>query len=135
MSAQPIPISAADPLADAVEAYIHAKRDEDAAKKRRLEAEERILAMVPAKEEGSQTVEAGGYKLTTTGKLSYKCDDLDALREITRKWDGNLIPIKTTSALDETGAKYLRANRPELWAQLARVVSISPAKTALKVGV
>lgn len=115
--------------------FIEAKRAEDEAKKKRVEIEERILAVAPAREEGSVTVETGGFKLTTTGKLSYKADDLNALREICRSWDSNLVPIKTTSALDETGCKYLRANRPELWAQIARVVTIAPAKSSVKVGV
>lgn len=135
MSAQPdniLPFPA-DSLDDLVKSLITAKREEDAAKKHRVEIEDRILALVPAKEEGSTTVEAGDFRVTLTGKLSYKCDDLDALREITRKWDGNLVPIKTSTELDETGCKFLRANRPELWKEIARVVTIKPAKTALKV--
>lgn len=125
----------ADPLAEAVNAYVEAKRDEDHAKKARIAAEDRILALQPAKEEGATTVEAGGYKVTLTGKLSYKVDDLDALRNITATWDANLRPLKTTTALDDAGCKYLRRERPDLWAQLARVVTVSPAKTAVKVGV
>ena len=124
-----------DPLASAVADYIAAKRDEDAAKKARIAAEERILALQPAKEEGATTVEAGGYKVTLTGSISYSADDLEAVRNITAKWDANLVPIKTSSVLDATGCKYLRANRPELWAQLARAVTTKPAKTSVKVSV
>lgn len=122
-------------LENLVPMWIEAKRQEDAAKQHRLAVEERILAVQPAKEEGATTVEAAGYKVTLTGKLTYKADDLDALREITRTWDGPLVPIKTTHALDDAGCKYLRRERPELWAQIARVVTVSPAKTAVKVGV
>lgn len=135
MSAVPVPISNIDPLAAALSEYLEAKRLEDNAKKARVAAEERILALAPAKEEGATTIEVGGFKITTTGKLSYACDDLDALREVTRKWDGNLVPLKTTTTLDDTGCKYLRRERPELWAELARVITIKPAKTAIKVGV
>ena len=35
--------------------------------------------------------------------------------------------------LDETGCKYLRREEPALWAVLARVVTVTPAKTAIKV--
>lgn len=127
---------AGNPLEDLVEAYVQAKKAEDAAKKHRIELEDRILALAPAREEGSETTTLNnGFKLTTTGKLSYKADDLDALSEITRGWDANLVPIKTTKALDETGAKYLRRERPELWKQIAGVVTVAPAKTALKVGI
>ena len=128
---------AADPLATAVADYISAKRDEDHAKKARIAAEERILALQPAKEEGATTVEAAGYKVTLTGSLAYTldADGLEALRNICAKWDANLIPLKTKTELDATGCKYLRRERPELWAQLARVVTVKPAKTSVKVGV
>lgn len=135
MSAQPdniLPFP--DSLEDLVHQYVNAKHAEEGARKLRVELEERILALQPAKEEGSDThTLSNGFKLTTTGKLAYKCDDLDALREITRKWDGNLIPLKTTTTLDETGCKYLRRERPDLWSQLARVVTIQPAKTSISV--
>jgi hypothetical protein len=114
---------------------VEAKRMEDAAKKRRVEIEERILAMVPTREEGSETTSVGGFKVTTTGKLAYKADDLGAVREITRNWDANLVPLKTVIALDETGCKYLRRERPDLWAQLARAVTVTPTKPSVKVGV
>jgi len=123
-----------DSLEDLVHQYVNAKHAEEGARKIRVNLEERILALVPAKEEGSDTTALdNGFKLTTTGKLTYRCDDLDALREITRKWDGNLVPIKTAATLDDTGCKYLRRERPDLWVQIARVVTVAPAKTALKV--
>lgn len=137
MSAQPeniLPFP--NSLEDLVQDYIDAKKTEDAAKKARISAEERILSLQPPREEGSETITLpGGLKLTTTGKLTYKLDDLEALRNITRDWDGNLVPLKATTVLDETGAKWLRANRPELWQQVARVITIAPAKASIKVGV
>jgi hypothetical protein len=125
-----------DSLEDLVHQYVNAKQAEEGAKKIRLDLEERILALQPALQEGSQTVGlSNGFKLTTTGKLTYKADDLNALREIASKWDAELVPIKTTHVIDEAGCKYLRRERPELWAQIARVITVSPAKTALKVAV
>lgn len=136
MSAVLTPLhTAADPLADAVEALVYAKRAEDAAKKARIEAEERVIALQPAPAEGAMTLTAGGYKVTLTGSLTYSADDIEALRNITAKWDANLVPLKTSTVLDATGAKYLRRERPELWAQLARVVTVKPAKVSVKVGV
>jgi hypothetical protein len=127
--------TAADPLATAVADYVLAKRQEDEAKKNRLAAEDRILALQPAKEEGALTVEAGGYKVTLTGALSYSADDIEALRNVTARWDGNLVPLKTTTVLDSTGCRYIRRERPDLWQQLARVITVKPAKTAIKVSV
>lgn len=124
-----------DNLEGLVNLFIAAKRDEEAAKKRRIECEERILALAPPKEEGAQTVEVAGFKVTTTGSLTYSLDDVEALREITRTWDSNLVPLKTKTELDSTGAKYLRRERPELWNQIARVITVKPAKASVKVGV
>lgn len=137
MSAVAVPISAVDPVVEAVESYIVAKRDEDAAKQRRLDAEDRILALLPPKEEGSQTVGVAGYKVTLTGKLSYKCEDPRALAEacIAAQWSPSMIPVKTETKLDETGAKWLRHNEPEAWRLVAKFVEVSPAKTAVKVGI
>lgn len=137
MSAVPVPISAVDPVVEAVESYIAAKRDEDAARQRRIEAEDRILALLPPKEEGSQTVGVAGYKVTLTGKLSYKCDDPRALAEFCAgaDWAPSMVPVKTEVRLDETGAKWLRRNEVEAWRSIAPFVTVSPAKTAVKVGV
>lgn len=137
MSANPTNIHSLPHALDAlVDQLIEAKRDEDAASKKRVEIEERILALAPAAEEGATTTPlANGMKLTTTGKLSYKADDIEALRNVCAKWDASLVPLKTKTELDETGCKYLRRERPELWAQIARVVTIKPAKTAITVKV
>ena len=81
------------------------------------------------------TVDAGGYKLTLTGSLSYKADSVDAVRAATAQWPAELIPLKTKVELDATGCKFIRANRPDLWVQLAKAVTVSPAKTAVKVSV
>lgn len=135
MNAVLSPITNANPLAELVTDFIEAKRQEDAAKKNRLELEDRILAMVPAKEEGSQTIEVAGFKLTTTGKLAYKCDDTKALAEACSGWPANMIPVKTEIKLDETGCKWLRANDPQAWQTLAKHITVAPAKTAVSVKV
>ena len=136
MSTNVAPISkTVDPVAEAIEAYVWAKRDEDLAKAGRIAAEERLVALVPPKEEGSMTVDAGGYKLTLTGSLSYKADSVDAVRAATAQWPAELIPLKTKVELDSTACKWLRANKPDLWRELAKAVTVTPAKTAVKVSV
>lgn len=120
-------------LEQLVPMFIEAKRAEDAAKKARVEIEERILAVAPAREEGSVTLETGGYKVTTTGGLSYSIDDMDAFRNITKDWDANLVPLKTKTEADEVGFKYLRRERADLWSMLAKVVTVKPRKTSVKV--
>lgn len=122
-------------LDELVEQWIAAKRDEDAANAQRVAIEQQICLLQPGKDEGATTVElSNGAKLTVTGKLAYKLDDLEALRNITHGWDGQLVPLKTKTELDATGCKWLRANRPDLWAQVAKVVTVKPAKTSISVG-
>jgi hypothetical protein len=137
MSAVAVPISDADPLAIAVQDYIAAKRSEETATKSRIEAEQRILALHPAREEGSETFEAAGFKITLTGKLSYKCDDPRGLAAacVGAGWADSMVPIKTEVKLDETGAKWLRHNEPEAWRLVAQYVDIKPAKTSVSVKV
>lgn len=129
--------SNSDPLADAVEVYILAKRAEDDATKRRVEAEQRILALHPAREEGSESFEAGGYKVTVTGKIAYACDDVRAMAEAcaAQQWSPSMIPVKTQTVLDATGCKWLRHNEPEAWTWLSQFVTVKPAKTAISVKV
>lgn len=131
-----LPFPTAKPtLAEAVAAFVEAKREEDAAKAKRLACEELICELNPPKGEGSLTVAAGDFKLTLTGSMTYKADDIEALRNITAKWDSNLVPLTTKTEVSATGCRWLRENRPELWAELAKVITVKPAKVAVKVGV
>jgi len=135
-AAIPIVICTDSPLETLVELWMKAKGEEDAANGRRLEIEQRITALLPPPEEGSVTHKLdNGFKLTLTGKLGYRCEDARALAEACAGWPANMVPIKTEVKLDETGAKWLRANEPEAWATVARFVTVKPAKTAVKVAV
>ncbi len=124
-------------LEAAVRELVEAKRTEEEAKRRRIQAEDRILALHPAREEGSETFEAAGFKVSLTGKLTYKCDDARALAEAcaAAQWAPSMIPVKTETKLDETGCKWLRHNEPDAWALVAKFVEIKPAKTAVSLKV
>lgn len=129
-----LPFPTAKPtLAQLVEAWIEAKRKEDAANAERLAIEQAICEASPPKEEGASTIEVGDYKLTLTGKLTYKAD-LPKLQELAKRLPEELRPLKTETKADEAGLKYLRANEPQLWAVIAPAVEVKPAKTAVKVG-
>lgn len=111
-----------------------AKAAERAAQEERIEIEKALIDKLGgAKEEGSQTHELGnGLKVTLTGKLTYKAD-MPALLALCDRIPEHLRPIKTETKLDETGAKYLRANEPDLWRLISPAVEVRPAKTALTV--
>lgn len=126
-------------VADLAHQLMNACLEEEGAKSRRIELEGKLLDLINVKEEGSDTIELpNGFKLTTTGKLSYKlagADALKSIREIGATWTTGLTPLKTKTELDETGCKWLRQHAPQLWAQIAKFVEIKPAKTSVKVRV
>ena len=113
--------------------FITAKAAEAKANKLRIQLEDDIINMLGAKEEGATTTElTNGFKVTITGKLSYKAD-MAALQEICAKLPAEMRPIKTEVKLDETGAKFLRANEPQIWAKLAKAITVKAAKTSVEV--
>ena len=115
--------------------WAEAKAKEDEAKSMRIEIEQKILALIPAKEEGSSTTTTtSGIKITTTGSLKYKAD-LGSLLELTKAWPEDVRPIKHKIEVDETKLKIIRAESPSLWSDLAAVVTVEPAKTAVKVAI
>lgn len=119
-----------------VQHWIEAKRDEDAANTRRVRIELQIVALQPPREEGSSTHElAGGFKLTLTGKLSYRVVDMTALQALSLQLPPDKRPLKQETKLDETGAKWLRTNAPDLWKLIAPAIEVKPAKVAVKVGI
>lgn len=118
-------------ITDLANELITAKALEAEANKARVAIETKIIEMLGQREEGSQTHDLdNGLKLTITGKLSYKAD-MPKLMALCEKLPENMRPIKVEPKLDETGAKYLRANEPETWAIIAQAITITPAKTSI----
>lgn len=110
-----------------------AKQKETAARDERVQIEEEILALHPAREEGSETfATANGVKISLTGKLTYKAD-LDKLLAITATWPEEARPIKTEIKADESILKALREHSPDAWRQIAPAITVTPAKTGVKV--
>lgn len=110
-----------------------AKEREDDAKAERISVEEKILALHPAKPEGSESFSTpGGAKVTLTGKVAYKVD-IDKLTALTGSWPDDVRPVRTKVEADETRLKAIRAESPKLWAQIAPAVETKPAKTGVSI--
>ena len=110
-----------------------AKQKEDAAREERVSVEQEIIALHPAREEGSETFATPmGVKISLTGKLTYKAD-LAKLQEITANWPEEARPIKTEVKADESILKALREHSPDAWRQISPAVTVTPAKTGVKV--
>ena len=109
-----------------------AKKKEAKENEARVAIEEQIIAQTGNKTEGSETHEAGAYKVTVTGKLTYSANWLK-LDEILTTIPEALRPVKVTRALDAIGLKFLKNNEPDLYQRLADGFSAKPAKTAIEV--
>lgn len=113
--------------------WSNAKQKEEAARDERVAIEQQILAINPAREEGSQTITTpSGVKITTTGKLTYKVD-IDKLTALTGSWPIEARPIKTEIKADESKLKVIRAEAPDAWAQIADAITVTPAKTGVAI--
>lgn len=109
---------------------LEARKDEARATGARIAIEADIIRIVGNKPEGSQTTEAEGFKVTTTGKITRSMNwsqwDLvkDQIPELLR-------PVKMKPELDTVGVKYLQANEPAIYALLP--IEVKPAKTSVEV--
>lgn len=113
--------------------FIAAKAAESKANKDRVAIEEQIIAMLGKREEGAETHElSSGMKIIITGKVTYSAD-MEKLQEICAKLPQEMRPLKTKTELDTTGAKYLRANEPQIWAKLAKAITVKAAKASIEV--
>ena len=110
-----------------------AKQREFEARDERVGIEEQILALYPAREEGSSTIETDlGTKIKLTGKLTYKCD-LIALHTMTIDWPEDVRPVRLKMEVDETKLKAIRQESPTMWARIASAVTTKPAKTGVAI--
>lgn len=111
--------------------WLAAKKAEQQATQRRLEVEQEILRLLPAKEEGSMTtVLPNGMRVKTQFKLTYKAD-VDRLLTLTQAWPEK--PVKTKVEADELFLKAIRTYRPDLWRQIAPAITLKPAKTYITI--
>lgn len=120
-----------------------AKHEENEARKKRVEIEERIAALVPGPESGQKTVDLGnGVKITVERGLNYKAN-LDAISKLFSDNAADLpdtlgqypppVKTKTTRELDVTGYDWYRENVPSLFVEIAKHVEAKPKKVDVSV--
>lgn len=112
--------------------WIAAKAEEKAANAKRIEIEDKIVALTGKRDEGSKTHDIGDYKIVVTGKLSYKMD-WKAWDQVKTEIPAELHPVKMKPEVDAKGIAWLRENKPELYALVP--VEIKPAKTGVEIEV
>jgi len=110
--------------------WLAAKQAERSANAVRVAIEDAIVAITGKRDEGAKTVEAPGYKITVTGKISRKMD-WQAWETIKAQIPADMHPVKLKPELDEKGCKWLADNQPDIYKLLP--IEVKPAKTAVEV--
>jgi len=119
-------------LAALLQDWHDAKAQENRIRDARVKVEEEIIAITGAKDEGSQTHEAGEYKVTVTGKLT-RTIDTEKWRAIEPGIPEALRPVQYRPVLDNKGLRWLQDNEPEIYAEIAPAITTKPAKTGVTV--
>jgi len=120
-------------LAELAAAWQAAKADERAANSRRLEIEEQIVEALPLAVEGTQTVDAGKYRVKVTSKLT-RTVDTKALQAHWNSLSAFAQDVFTWKAdLSLPALRRLQENHPDLYPSVAVYVTSKPAKAAVSV--
>lgn len=107
-----------------------AKKAEDDAKSKRIEAEEALIALLGCKEEGAQTHKGENFKVTITGKVN-RTLDVAAWDSIKLHIPETLRPVKYKPEIDVTGLKWLKENEPGVYATACQAISAKPGKASV----
>lgn len=115
--------------------WIDAKRDEDAANKRRVQIEAMLIDALGEPEEGSATHElADGSKLTITSKITRTVDEKAWLR-VAPMVPEALRPIQfaqvEVAKLDVKGLRWLAEHQPSVYAIVAQAITAKKAKSSI----
>ncbi len=114
-------------------AWVVAKASEDRAKAERYEIEKSMLAMLPAKEEGTVSAEASGLKISATYKMTRKAD----AEGLATAWQS--LPDTVQAAftwkpdVSLTQLRALEKANPENYDIATRFITTSPAKPSIKI--
>lgn len=128
------PLESDDVLAGLAAAWHKAKSDEDEAKRRRLEAEAKMLDLIGTQAEGTAKLGAGDYSVSVSFGSTTSIDE-DKLREIAGRVPVDIQSrlIRWKPAIDARELKYLRCNEPDLYAVIAEAITVKPSKPSFKV--
>ena len=113
-------------------AWLHTKAAEDEAKARRIEIEEALIDQLGKREEGSQTHDLGGFKVTVTGVINRSLDK-EVWERIKEKIPEEKRPVTYEPKLDVTGVKWLQTNDPDAYRIVAQALIVKPGKTNIKI--
>ena len=135
MSANPVHLNAS--IEDLCAQLLIDKEREDDVKLARLRTEIAIVDKVGRKDEGAETFEIGGHKLTIEAKMSRNIDR-NALEDLLRSLGSDergivQSAIRYKPELNKAQYRELESSFPQLRKKLDQVVTKKPQKTAVQV--
>ena len=107
-----------------------AKHIEEAARLARIEVENRIIAELGIKDEGSQSHKGEQYKITITGKIN-RTLDIAAWDSVKNHIPEKYWPVKFKPEIDVTGLKWLRENEAGIYATACQAISAKTGKPSV----
>jgi len=112
--------------------WLEAKREEEAAQKRRYEIEAQLSAAFDVKDEGAITHKIDGYKVTLSQPV-YRSVDANFWHAVKHRIPEEMHPVKTKLEADAAGMKYLANNEPEIWSKIAEAFTNKQGKIGVQV--
>jgi hypothetical protein len=93
-----------------------------------------IVSAIGNRDEGQETHEIGNFSVRTLGVVRRKLD-AEAWANIREEIPKKFWPVKVVTQLDGVGYKWLAENQPDIFRQVAKVVTETPGKTGFSVEV
>lgn len=112
--------------------YAEAKAAETVAIEKRRAIAEQIALLVKHTAEGAKTYASDDWKVTVKVPL-IRSMDWDKWHEVKERIPFELWPVELRPYLDEKGVKWLEANKPQIYAVLAEVLTVKPGAVQVTV--
>ena len=94
--------------------------------------DQKLIAIIGFEQEGSRTMDATHFKVTTQGKLNRKVDEVK-WAAIEQQIPEHLRPVKTKQVVDLKILRALEMAQPELYRYVCGALITKPATTSIKI--
>ena len=96
------------------------------------EIDKKLIAIIGFEQEGSRSMDATHFKVTTQGKLNRTVDEVK-WAAIKQQIPEHLRPVRTKQVVDVKILRALEMAQPELYRYVCGALITKPAKTSIKV--
>ena len=112
--------------------WMNARDAENKARAIRIDVEKCMLEKLPVPEEGSKTINTDAFKVVVTQRISRSLDE-EKYQTLNIPAELNPISFETKPKIDDSGCRWLKANKPEIWQELSKALTEKPSKVNLRI--